>query len=322
MLAAPKPLEGIHPVPDWAWAQDRVNFVIVGPRRGGPWHIEGATVRGESARTFSTVRYHLEDDADRRLRVKQNFNDWWIPTVCDISFRAPGTPLIVGDDVAYLGRDYKRHEGVCAHRYGTQVEFSLEFGPMIPEDWAALVAAMEPFVPAAVAEARASSFAARNYWNRWKRVEAPWDTREVSRLRWEPMSSAAFERIAWASTPDQWASMPGAPDAVGVDRHEEGQEAQVVFRSALSLNCTAWLRVLRAPQEPWKPLIDESEINRPQWEEVAIRSRRLRRACMNRDVGNWYYAWRAGDNAYELHLRARKGLDAVKADAAVAGLLA
>lgn len=298
-----------------------MNFVIVGPVRDPRWRVVDPTVRGESSTAFSTVRYHLEDAEGRRIRVKQNFNDWWIPTVCDISLRQPGAPLVVGDDVAYLGRDYKRHAGACFHRHGTQVEFSLEQGSMSTEEWAGLVFSFDAFVPRSVGEARASTFARRNYWNRWGRIEAPWDTREISRLRWEDCSSDAFERIAWATAPDRWAQMPGAPDSVGTARYQGLEEAQVVFRNALTLNSSAWLRVLRGAGKAWRSLMDQSEVNRPRWEPCAFGGQTVRRACMNPEVGNWYYAWQAGERSFELHLRARAGFSAIKADAVAAALL-
>lgn len=320
-LSRPVPLEGVHPTGDWAWAQARANFVLVGPRGGSAWKISETTVRGESKNHFSTLRFRAADAAGRRIRVKQNFNDWWIPTVCDISFRKPGQGLVVGDEVAFVGRDYKRHEGCCFHRWGTQVECSVEEGSLSGPDWAAFVASFDALAPEAVGLARAASFASRNYWNRWGRVEAPWDTREISRLRWEPCSTGAFERVAWATSPDQWAAMPGAPDSVGSARLDDGDEVQVVFRSAASLNCTAWLRVQREPRDPWRPLIDQGEVNRPEWSEVSIMGRRVLRASMDPTVGNWYYVWRNGPIACELHLRARPGLDATKADAVVGPLL-
>lgn len=321
-LAAPVPLEGIHPVTDWSWAQARTNFVVVTPQSAPGWKVVDPTVRGESAAAFSTVRYHLEDGAGRRLRVKQNCNDWWIPTVCDISFRKPGTPLVVGDDVAYRGRDYKRHEGACFHRYGTQVELSLETGVLEPQAWAALIEAFDAVRPEAVARARATPFARRNYWNRWNRTEAPWDTREISSLAWTEPTTAAMERAAWALTADRWASVPGSIDSLGLGTGPDGDEVQLAFRWPMSLNCSAWIRALSSPRRPWRSLIDQSEVNRRAWEEVRMGGQVARRASMDPATGNWYYAWETRAGAYELHLRARPGLDARAADAVVRGLVA
>jgi hypothetical protein len=320
MLSRPAPLDGVHPVTDWPRAQTHVNFVLVGPRAGSAWRITAPTLRGESPRHHSTVRFFLDDPAGRRLRVKQYYHDWWIPTVVDISFRTPGRPVAVGDAVAFVGRDYRRRDASCGHRWGTGVEFCLEAGAMGDGDWAALWSSLDALDPGVLAEARATPFAARSYWNRWGRTEAPWDTTEISSLAWSAPTSEAMERAAWALTPDRWAPVPGTVDSLGFRAGPQGEEVQMVFRRPVDLEASAWLRALRAPPEPWRPLLDASEVNRPRWSRVEIGGVTVERAHMDASVGNWFYAWREGDRAYELHLRARKGLDAVRADAVVAGL--
>lgn len=321
-LAQPVPLNGVQTVPDWAWAQARVNFAIVGPRKGSPWRIRDPTVRGESPTQHSTVRFHLEDGRGRRVRVKQYYNDWWIPTIADISFRSPGRPVVFGESVAFLGRDYRRNAASCGHRLGTATEFSLEAGELSDEEWAALWADLDALDPTVVPEARATSFAKRNYWNRWRRTHAPWDTSEISSLQWSDPTSAAMERAAWALTADRWAPVPGTIDSLGFRTGPLGEEVQMVFRWPMTLDCSAWLRALRAPPAPWRPLIDSSEVNRPKWERVQVNGHGVERACMDTAHGNWFYAWREGERAYELHLRARKGLGSTQADAVLKGLFA
>ncbi len=320
-LARPEPLNGIHPVADWSWAQARVNFVIVGPRATSGWKVGESTVRGESPTHHSTVRCFVTDAKGRRLRCKEYYNDWWIPTVADISFRAAGRPIIVGDAVSFVGRDYRRHDAACGHKYGTSVEFSVEAGPMDTRDWIDLWGALEPLDGAALPEARAASFARRNYWNRWRRTHAPWDTSEISSLQWSDPTTEAMERAAWAVRADEWASLPGVVDSLGFRSGPFGDEVQAVFRSPMTLDCSAWLRVLREPAEPWSPLIDASEVNPPHWQDVEVAGVAVRRAAMDPAVGNWYYAWRSDARAYELHLRARHGLGAFQADNTVKGLL-
>jgi hypothetical protein len=321
-LARPVPLNGVHPVPDWPWAQARVNFAVVGPRKGSRWRIRDPTVRGESPTQHSTVRFHLEDDEGRRLRTKQYYNDWWIPTVADISFRGPGRPVAHGESVAFVGRDYRRHDASCGHRLGTATEFSVEAGTMGDADWAALWSELDALDPTVVAEARATSFAKRNYWNRWRRTHAPWDTSEISSLQWSDPTSEAMERAAWALTADRWAPVPGTIDSLGFRTGPQGEEVQMVFRWPMTLDCSAWLRVLRSPPEDWRPLLDASEVNRPRWERVTVAGHAVERASMDPTAGNWFYAWREGALAYEFHLRARKGLGPSQADAAVKGLRA
>jgi hypothetical protein len=323
VLAAPEPLPGVHAVDDWDWAQARANFVIVGPIASGPWRIAKPSLRGESNEHHGTLRYFLEDAAGRRLRVKQYYNDWWIPTVADISFRKPGRPVVAGERVAFVGRDYRRQDASCGHRWGTNTEFSVDAGALTDEEWSALWASLDALVPAARAAARASSFAQRNYWNRFGRSRAPWDTTEIASLRWHPPTSEAMDRAAWALTADRWAPVPGVIDSLGFrDDGPQGREAQFVFRWPVDLDCSAWMRVLEAPPEPWRPLVDASEVNRPQWVAHEVAGVPTERAAMESSVGNWYYAWREGPKAYELHLRARKGLGPQAADAVVRGLLA
>jgi len=320
-LAQPIPLNGVQAVTDWVWAQARVNFAIVGPPKDSPWRVRDATVRGESPTNHSSVRFFLEDAKGRRVRVKEYYNDWWIPTVSDISFRGPGRPITYEESAAFVGRDYRRNEASCGHRLGTATEFSLEAGVMGDDDWASLWGSFGALDASVVAEARATSFARRNYWNRWKRTHAPWDTSEISSLQWSDPTSPAMEKAAWALTADRWAPVPGTIDSIGFRTGPLGEEVQMVFRWPMTLDCSAWLRVLRAPPEPWKPLIDASEVNRPAWESTQVAHASVQRASMNPGVGNWYYAWREGPKAYELHLRARKGLGAAQADAALRGLL-
>lgn len=321
-LASPTPLAGVHPILDWKAAQGKTNFVIIAPKKGGEWRTAMATIRGESPLHHSTVRYVLQDADGRRLRVKQYFHDWWIPTVCDISFRKPGHPLTYGESVAYVGRDYRRNDGSCGHVWGTGVEFSLEGGRLTDEDWYRLWNSLDAIDPEAVKEARATTFAQRNYWNRWKRVDAPWDSTEISSLAWSPPTNESLAQTAWAITADAWAPVPGAIDSLGQRKGPYGQEVQAVFRWPMDLNTSAWLRVLKKPPEPWRPLIDSGEVNRPQWTKMKIAGVDIERAYMDPAVGNWYYAWRRDDRTYELHLRAQKGLDMRKADRVVEGLLA
>lgn len=318
MLDRPTPLEGVHDVTDWRWAQDRTNFVVGTPRAGSGWRVLDPTLRGESATHHSTLRFFLVDDGGRRVRAKQSYNDWWIPTVADISFRTRGRPLVVGDSVAFLGRDYRRRDASCGHRFGTSIEFSLEAGGMAEPEWTGLWSALDAAAPEAVAEARASSFARRNYWNRWGRTLAPWDTSEIASLRWSDPTSAAMARAAWALTADRWAPVPGTIDSLGF-RGED--EAQFVFRWPMSLDASAWLRVLRDAPPSWRPLIDASEVNRPAWSRTTIEGRDIEQAAMDPGVGNWYFAWREEGRAYELHLRARPGLDRGRAEGVVRGLL-
>lgn len=322
LLASPEATDGVVHVKDWAWAQARTNFVIVGPKPGSGWLMRGQTLRGESAEHYSTVRAIVANGSGARLRMKQFLNDWWIPTVADISFRGQGTPVAYADAVAFVGRDYKRQAASCGHAWGTNVEFSVEEGDLGEEDWKQLWASLDALVPAALPAARRASFAARNYWNRWGRSNAPWDTTEISSLQWSEPTTQALEAVAWSSTPATWAPLPGAVDSIGIRAHPQwGEEMQAVFRRPMDLEYAAWLRAFRTAPKEWVPLIDESEVNRPRWEEIPAGERTVRRACMDPTVGNWMYAWRDGDRAYELHLRARRGLDGENANAVVRGFL-
>lgn len=293
--------------------------MLVGPTPGSTWHVADASLRGESAAHHSTLRYALQDGR-RRIRVKQFFNDWWIPTVADISFRSAGRPLVHRHGVAFVGRDYRRHNASCGHRWGTAVELSVETGTLEDAEWTALWSELDALVPGASAAARGSTFAARNYWNRWNRTQAPWDTSEISSLAWSAPTTEAMDRAAWALTADRWAPVPGTIDSLGFRTGPQGEEVQMVFRWPLTLDTSAWLRVLRAAPLSWRSLVDASEVNRPQWSPIEVGGVHAERAAMDPTVGNWYYAWRQGDAAYELHLRAAQGLDAARADGIVRAL--
>lgn len=319
-LVRPFPLTGIHAVTDWAWTQQRVNFVLVAPVADSPWRLVEPTVRGEAPTHHSSLRYFLTD-GERRLRVKQYYNDWWIPTVPDISFVRPGRPLLVGDDVWFLGRDYRRHEAACGHRWGTNTEFSLESGTMSDAEWTSLLQSLDALVPESKREVRGASYARRNYWNRWGRTLAPWDTHEISSLKWSELTSAALEATAWACSADRWTSVPGVPDSVGQREAGELCEVQIIFRAPLTQNCSAWLRVLDGASPKWRPLVDSSERNRPVWTPLRIEGVDVERATMDPTVGNWFYAWRDGAKSYEFHLRARKGFGQEAADGVLARLL-
>lgn len=334
-LARPLPHDGPSPVKDWSWAQDRANFVLVGPGKSSGWTIRDATLRGESPQHHSTLRYFLEDGNGARLRVKQYFNDWWIPTVPDISFRKPGRPLVFGDQVAFVGRDYRRNPALCGHRFGTAIEFSVEERGANENAWVEFEAGdadhpvwtggfwndLTPLDPPAAIEARKVTYAARNYWNRWGRTAAPWDSTEICSLRWEEPNTALLHRAAWAVAADSWAAVPGTIDSLGTRTGPFGDEVQGVFRDPMTLNCSAWMRVLRRPPGPWRPLLDASEVNRPSWEKRTLGGRPLERATMDPAVGNWFYAWRQGDRTYEVHLRARAGLTGDRADAMMSTFL-
>lgn len=323
VLERPLPLEGVHPVKDWPWAQARTAFVLVGPRPDSPWQVTDASLRGESAKAYSTLRYSLSDGAGRRLRVKQYFNDWWIPTIADVSLRSAGRPIVVGESVAFTGRDYRRNAGCCGHRFGTAIECSLETGELADAEWSSLWSGFDAIVPEAPRQLRASSYARRHYWNRWQRTDAPWDTTEISSLTWSDPTTEAMERAAWALTADRWAPVPGTIDSIGFrSGGPHGDEVQMVFRWPLTLDTSAWLRVLRRPTDAWRPLIDASEVNRPRWTPHEVGGVATDSASMDPTCGNWMFAWRAGSAAYELHLRARKGLTAPAADAVVRNLVA
>src|SRR5581483_461980 len=204
----PRPNAGIVRIEDLPSAQPLCNFVVVGPTSSSEWKVDQATVRGETEHQYSTVRCFLTRGPSR-VRMKQYYNDWWIPTVCDVSFRRPGHPITwAQDQVSTVGRDYRRQDASCGHRWGTAVEFSLEAGPMDDAAWADLWSDLEAADPQVLAVARRSTFAERTYWNRWHRTQAPWDTAEISSLQWIPPTTAAMERAAWALTADRWAPLP------------------------------------------------------------------------------------------------------------------
>lgn len=322
MLAKPAPQDGIVPVTDWAQAQEHANFVLVRPKQTAGWRVSEPTLRGESKKTYSSLRL-LVERAGIKFRLKQTLNDWWVPVGNDINLRRVEGHFLVGDEVVFTGKDYHGRPGACAQVHGTTVEAFVAEGMPTQNLWQGAFAQLEAAVPDALADARRTSFAERSYWMRWGRDTGPWDSHEFTRPRWMRPEPETIEKVAWSSTPDQWAPMPGAPDSVAAREGKGQREVQVLFRQPMTLNYTSWLRCTEPPEKegpvaPRDPRYPKLGLQKE------VRGRRVSFASLLPDVGPWFFAWEGKGKAWELHIRAQKGLDQDaalrKLDAVLAGL--
>jgi hypothetical protein len=319
ILARPIAHEGLIEVTDWSAAQDHANFVLLRPREGRRWTLEKPTLRGESKRHYSSLRYLLKKPG-LTVRIKQSFNDWWVPVANDINLRRVEGIVPVGDEIVHTGKDYHGKPGACGQFFGTTVEaYAMEGNPS-PEEWIDVYAGLEPAVPAIVAEARKVTFAERNYWMRWKRDVGPWDSHEFTKPTWMRPDPETFEKVAWASTPDVWAPMPGAPDSIATRTEGTRREMQVLFRQPMTLNYTSWLRIVDppepegpiAPRDPRYPKLDRS---------VRIGDTDVRYAALNVEAGAWFFTWQRKGRALEFHIRAQRGQDQERALRILGGIL-
>lgn len=292
---------------DWAQAQDHANFVLLRPSPASSWKTEEATLRGESADHYASLRL-VVSSGGLKVRLKQTLNDWWVPVANDLNLRRIEAHAWVGDEAAFLGRDYHGKPGACAQILGTTVEAYASSGAPSPQEWSHLYGGLEPAVAAAVSEARRTSFAERNYWRRWNRNTGPWDSHEFTRPAWMRPDPDTIDQVAWASTPDRWAPMPGAPDSVASLVGPKGREMQVLFRRPMTLNYTSWLRVTE-PRESQGPVAPRD----PRYPKLSFRTdakgRPVSYAPLRDGVGPWFFAWQEEGRSIELHVRARKGLD-------------
>lgn len=273
--------------------------------------MEGPTLRGESQQHYASLRF-IASSGRTRIRLKQSFNDWWVPVANDLNLRRIEAHVWVGDEAAFLGRDYHGKPGACAQILGTTVEAYAISGTPLHAEWARLYGALEPAVAAAVAEARRTTYAERNYWRRWNRDTGPWNSHEFTRIAWMRPDPDTIAQVAWASTPDQWAPMPGAPDSVATRAEKGAREIQVLFRQPMTLNYTSWLRVVEPP-ETEGPVAPRDARYPGLSRRIEIKGRNISYASLRDDAGPWFFAWGEEDRQCELHLRARKGLEESRA---------
>ncbi|MBI2077128.1 MAG: hypothetical protein HYT80_01980 [Euryarchaeota archaeon] len=215
--------------------------------------------------------------------------------------------VLVGDEAVLLGKDYHGKPGACGQVLGTTVEAYAEGSPK-EQDWIDLYASLEAAVPEAVAESRRLSFAERNYWERWNRDVGPWDSHEFTAPHWMRPDPASFDKVAWGSSPDAWAPMPGAPDSIASLIKNSRQEMQVLFRQPMTLNYTSWRRVVE-PSEPEGPVAPRDTRYPKLSKARPVAGREVRYAALQDAVGPWFFAWEEKGRQEELHLRAKRGLD-------------
>lgn len=307
MLAKPVPQDGVEPITDWAKAQEHANFVLLRPKPKAGWKVYEESLRGESKSHYSSLRLVVER-AGVRFRLKQSLNDWWVPVGNDINLRSVDGHFLLGEEVVFTGRDYHGRPGACAQIHGTTVESYLLEGMPTQHLWSESLAQLEAAVPDVLAEARRTSFAERSYWGRWRRDTGPWDSHEFTRPNWMRPDPETIEKVAWSSTPDQWAAMPGAPDSVASHEAKGRREMQVLFRQPMTLNYTSWLRAAAPPEKegpvaPRDPRYPKLGLQRE------IRGRRVNYAALRPEVGPWFFSWEDAGRAWEMHIRAAKGLD-------------
>lgn len=311
ILSNPKPLDGLLEVTDWSKAQEHTNFVLLRPKNGSGWEIGQPTVRGESKKTYSSLRF-VAKRGPIEVRLKQTLNDWWVPVANDVNLRRVQSHAAIGEEVAMVGTDYHRRPGACAQVLGTTVEAYAQSGEPTGQDWTDLYASLEAAVPTTVPELRKTSFAQRNYWMRWGRDTGPWDSHEYTRPKWMKPDAESFAKAEWASTPDRWAPMPGAPDSVAVLQAKGRRETQVLFRAPMTLNHSSWLRVSE-PADSEGPVGRRDPRYPQKWSTTTVEGKTVEYGTLDPAVGTWFFAWREGERALELHVRAKVGLDAKKA---------
>jgi hypothetical protein len=281
--------------------------VILKPRPVGGWRVSEESLRGESPKQYSSVRLVVER-AGIKIRLKQTFNDWWVPVANDINLRRIEGHFLLGDEVVTTGKDYHGRPGACAQLFGTTVEAYLLEGLPLEKHWIECYQALEPAVPAAVADARRTPFAERNYWMRWTRDVGPWDSHEFTKPTWMRPDPQTFEKVAWASTPDQWAPMPGAPDSIAARQDGKRREMQVLFRQPMTLNYTSWLRIVEPPEKEG-PVASRDPRYPKLSKRTQIKQHEVQYAALLEAVGAWFFFWEHQGRSHELHIRAQKGLD-------------
>lgn len=318
MLEKPTPLGETIPVDDWDAAQESANFVLLRPKPKAGWRSRDATLRGEDETHHATLRI-VVDRAGVKFRIKQSFNDWWVPVSNDVNLRQVEGHFFLGDELVLKGRDYHGRPGVCAQIFGTTVEMYLLEGMPTSNHWVDALAALEPAVPDAVSAARKSTFAERHYWNRWKREVGLWDSHEFTRPTWMRPNPETIAKVAWASTPDQWAPMPGAPDSIATLERNGLKEMQVLFRQPMTLNYTSWLRVTE-PVDPEGPVGRRDPRYPQKWEHTTVKGRKVEYASLQ-PLGPWFFAWSENGRGFEFHVRAGKNLDQEKAMGVLAAVI-
>lgn len=277
------------------------------------------SIRGESPRHYSSLRL-VAQKAGVKIRLKETLNDWWVPVGNDVNLRRVQGHVLIGDEVAHTGRDYHGKPGACAQILGTTIEAYAQDGTPTPATWADLYSSLEAADPKAIAEARKTTFAERNYWGRWEREMGPWDSHEFTRPGWMRPDPDTFEKVAWASTPDRWAPMPGAPDSIASLERDGRREIQVLFRQPMTLNYKSWLRIVEPPDEQG-PVGGRDPRYPQRWETTTVKGRTVRWAALQPSVGTWFFAWDEVGRSFELHLRAAKGLDQARATAILGSIL-
>ena len=274
------------------------------------WRQRDETLRGESKEHFSTLRFVL-DRAGVKFRIKQSFNDWWVPVGNDINLKKVEGHFFQGEEIVMTGKDYHGRPGACAQMWGTTVEMYLLEGMPTRNHWGDALACLEPAVPEVVAEARKVTYAERNYWNRWKREVGLWDSHEFTRPKWMRPDPETISKVAWASTPDQWAPMPGAPESIATLERKGLREMQVLFRQPMTLNYTSWLRVTE-PVDPDGPVGRRVPRYPQKWDTTKVKGKDVEWATLT-DNGTWFFVWADKNRTFELHVRASKSLNDEKA---------
>lgn len=309
-FAKPTPLDDTIDVEDWEEAQEHANFLLLRSKAKAGWRTHTETLRGESKTHYSSLRI-IQERAGVKFRLKQTLNDWWVPVSNEFNLKKVEGHFFIGDEVVLTGRDYHGRPGACAQIFGTTVEMFLLEGMPTAHHWVDALAQLEPAVPEAVAEARKSTFAERSYWNRWKRDTGPWDSHEFTRPQWMRPNPDTIAKVAWASTPDQWAPMPGAPESIASLEKKGLREMQVLFRQPMTLNYTSWLRVTD-PVDPEGPIGKRDPRYPQKWESSEVSKRKVEWSALC-DAGPWFFYWVEKNRSYELHLRGSKALDDEKA---------
>ena len=289
-------------------AQDWCNFVVLRPDWLPPdCRIAQITARPENSGHASSLRMIVEG-AERSLRLKQFYMDWWIPTSSDTNLTAPGRPFVAAGIVGYFGRDYKGRSAACIHRFGSLLELSVTQGEFLDSEMQLFFEHLRPEVPEAVSELAALPFARISYYARKGPGKGPWNYDLLSGCRWGTDPEVLWREFDAARIfyPTQ---LPASFsfDSVGIRREPASRhwEYQLLFRDCQNLTDNVWLRAVGEDTEKilWiAPGLDKRMGIRliP----VTLRHRRVRVGSTSEPYGERVAQWTENGVALEAHARA------------------
>ncbi len=309
---------------DWEEAQQWCNFVLMKPDLPPGWKIESAQMRpeappgrkdeddsGRSVWTRSNRSSHRTEiqAGDSRVRVKQFLYDWAPPSFDHPSLWLSETgPFRVGEDIAWLGSDYRKLQAASLHLDRTMIEVSVIQGELGNPELKRLCRGFSPVSPADRERILATCFGELSY--QWRHPDA--DVIAVPVGYWAHKRTPAdlSNRVLCRGQMD--ASLPGV--AVRPPRESGyGLDTAFVFGEPSSLqeieyvyqrleNPGHTLRVLVWPPQADNPLEYPPQLDRqPCWHQtLAAGDYDVFYAYRDEAYGPHEAVWKAGDSVYML----------------------